>query len=111
MILKRNFEPTRRSSRQWINTSVDVFTPSTHVNCLGINLSDGGMCIFAIANLAVGSQIEVEFLLPRREERVRVPGTIKHRALYLYGIEFLSELDQSQHGSAEQGTATPSYQS
>jgi hypothetical protein len=100
MILKRNFNPIRRSSRQWLNTSVEVFTAAAHVNGLGINLSDGGMCIFAIANLPVGSQIEVEFMPPRRDGRVRVPGTVRHRALYLYGIEFLSEYGQQ---SAAQG--------
>jgi hypothetical protein len=105
MILKRNFNPIRRSSRQWINTSVEVLTAATHVKGLGVNLSDGGMCIFAIANLPVGSQIEVEFLPPRRDERVRVLGTIRHRALYLYGIEFLSECGQQEDPSA-QGTLT-----
>jgi len=104
MILKRNFNPTRRSSRQWLNTSVEVFTAATHVNGLGINLSDGGMCIFAIANLPVGSQIEVEFMPPRRDERVRVPGTVRHRALYLYGIEFLGEYGQQE--STAQGKLT-----
>jgi hypothetical protein len=96
MIFKRTFPITRRSHRQWINTSVQVFTPSTHMDALGINLSDGGMCFFSVANLRVGSPVDVEFKPPHSEQPVRVSGKIRHRALYLYGIEFLSEMEQSR---------------
>ena len=84
----------RRRKRQLLNTSVQVFTGSARVDALGINLSDAGMCLFAIAHLALGSQIEIEFLPPRCTERVRVYGTVRHRALYLYGIEFLQDADR-----------------
>jgi hypothetical protein len=63
MILRRNSKPDRRRRhRQLLNASVQVFTGSAHVDALGINLSDVGMCLFALANLALGSQIQVEFL-------------------------------------------------
>ena len=84
----------RRRTRQLLNTSVQVFTGPARVDALGINLSDAGMCLFAIANLALGSQIQIEFLPPRCTERVRVCGIVRHRALYLYGIEFLADADQ-----------------
>jgi hypothetical protein len=42
----------------------------------------------------LGAQIEVEFLPQRCTERVRIAGTVRHRALYLYGIEFLADSDQ-----------------
>ncbi len=107
MILKRTFKPDRRRrKRQWLNTSVQIFTGSSHVDALGINLSDVGMCLFAVANLPLGSQIQVEFLPPRRTERVRVCGTVRHRALYLYGIEFLPDSDQRQGNEAGVGTIT-----
>ena len=67
---------------------MQVFAGPTHLDGLGINLSDGGMCLFTIANLPVGTQLEVEFLSPRSDGPVRVTGTVRHRALYLYGIEF-----------------------
>jgi hypothetical protein len=96
MILKPTSEPNRRrQQRQLLNTTIQVFTSSAHVEALGINLSDVGMCLFAIANLPLGSRIQVEFLPPRGQERVRVSGTVRHRALYLYGIEFL--VDSTQH--------------
>lgn len=95
MIFKRSFKADRRRrKRQLLNTSVRVFTESAHVDALGINLSEVGVCLFAIVNLAVGSQIQVEFLPPRSSELVRVSGIVRHRALYLYGIEFLVGSEQ-----------------
>src|SRR5262249_32856255 len=91
MIFKRGFPVLRRSRRQWINTSVQVFTRHASMDALGVNLSDGGMCFFSVANLRVGSQVDVEFKPPHAEEPVRVTGKIRHRALYLYGIEFLPD--------------------
>lgn len=107
MILKRNFKSNRRRRlRQLLNTSVQVFTESAHVDALGINVSDVGMCLFTIANLPLGSQIQVEFLPPRCTELVRVSGIIRHRALYLYGIEFLPDSDQRAESSPDVSTIT-----
>src|SRR5260221_14684797 len=101
MILKRSFsQDRRRGKRQLLNTSVQVFTESAHMDALGINVSDVGMCVFTLANLPLGSQIQIEFLPPRCKQPVRVCGTVNHRALYLYGIEFLRDSDQrSEHPS------------
>ena len=94
MIFKRTFKPDRRRrKRQLLNTSVQVFTESADLEALGINVSDVGMCLFAMANLPVGSQIQVEFLRPRSTELVRISGIIRHRALYLYGVDFLLDSD------------------
>ena len=96
MILKRNYKQERRCRRRpLLNTSVQVFTGSVYVDAVGINFSDVGMCLFAITNLPLESQIQVELLPPGCKERVRVCGTVRHRAVYLYGIEFL--VDSSQH--------------
>ena len=105
MFFKRNFRhDRRRRQRQFLNTSVQIFTGSDQVDALGINLSDVGMCVFAIANLPVGSQVQVEFLPPRATERVRVSAIVRHRALYLYGIEFLVDSDQPESNLAEVDT-------
>ena len=107
MILKRRFKPDRRRrKRQLLNTSVQAFTESAQLDGLGINLSDVGMCLFTMANLQVGSQIQVEFLPPRSTELVRVSGIVRHRALYLYGIEFLVDSDQPRDSWADVGTIT-----
>lgn len=56
-----------------------------------INISDGGIYLFATANLSPGELIEVEFCPPDRGTVVRTWGTVRRRALYLYAIEFVSE--------------------
>jgi len=94
MILKRSPKPDRRRrQRQLLNTSVQVFTGSGRIDALGINLSSVGMGLFTLANLPLGSQIQVEFLPPGCKERVRMSGTVRYRALYLYGIEFQADAD------------------
>ena len=95
MLLKRNFRPVRRSSRQWVNTSVQVFAGPAHFDGLGVNLSDGGMCLFTIANLR----------LPKGAQPVRVSGKVRHRALYLYGVEFLGVADETRQRGIEQFVA------
>ena len=89
MLFRNQFSPARKSLRQWWNSSVDSFTASAHVKAIGLNISGGGMGLFAVTNLPVGAQIEVEFRSPASGLRTRIPGTVRHRALYLYGIEFL----------------------
>ena len=111
MIFRRSFKAERRyRRRQLLNTSVQVFRGPVQMDALGINLSDGGMCLFTIANLSLGSQVEIEFVPSRSEEVIRVPGIVRHRALYLYGIEFLGEPDQDPNAlvgaaAGEQGSS------
>jgi hypothetical protein len=52
----------------------------------------------------VGSQIQVELLPPRSTELVRVSGIVRHRALYLYGIEFLVDSDRRPGRFVDVGT-------
>jgi PilZ domain-containing protein len=88
------FRPERRRwRREWLRTPVQVFKESTQLDALGVTLSPGGMSLFTLSNLPVGSEVEVEFVPPRSHETVRRLGTIRSRALYLYGIEFLAESD------------------
>lgn len=90
MNLKRTFKPERRrQKRQLLNTSVRISTGSAQVDAVGINVSDVGMCLFTLADLPLGSPIQVEFLPPRYRQPVQLSATVRHRALYLYGIEFL----------------------
>jgi hypothetical protein len=101
MILKRAFKTDRRRwRRQWLNTSVRVFKESTQLDALGVTLSAGGMSLFTLSNLPVGTQVELQFLPPRSQEPVRIAGTVRSRALYLYGIEFLLEFDRRQGAAA-----------
>jgi hypothetical protein len=70
---------------------VDHSTDKTIVAARGVRLSEGGICLFAAANLPVGSHVKVEFKNPRTDESVRVRGKVRNRTVYLYGVEFLSD--------------------
>jgi hypothetical protein len=69
---------------------VDHSADNATVDGRGVRLSEGGICLFAAANLPVGSDIDVEFQNPRTDEPVRVRGKVRNRSVYLYGVEFLS---------------------
>ena len=110
MFLRRTFnQDRRRRKRQLLNTSVRVFTESGCVEGLGINISDVGMGLFTIANLPVDSQVQVELPIPGSSETTRVPGMVRYRALYLYGIEFeVGSDDSSESWADETGLALKS---
>jgi PilZ domain len=95
MFLKHFTPDRRRRKRQLLNTSVRVLADGRWIEALGINISDVGMGLFAVANLTIDSQLLIEFPARRGSERVRVQGIVRHRALYLYGIEFLADSDTS----------------
>src|SRR5947199_6694373 len=90
----------RRHGRQLLNTSVRVFTASGCLEGIGINVSGFGMCLFTMANLPIGSGIHVEFRPSWSTESRRISATVRHRAFYLYGIEF--EPDSVERGSGDQ---------
>ena len=97
MNLIRSFRSDRRRwRREWLRTSVQVFKESTQLDALGVTLSPGGMSLFTLSNLPLGSEVEVEFVPPRSHEMVRRSGTVRSRALYLYGIEFVADSDWYQ---------------
>lgn len=100
MFFRTQYSMARRWPRQWWNSSVEVFTTSAHVKALGMNISVGGMGLFAVANLHVGSAIEIEFQSPESGKRHRLRGIVRHRALYLYGIEFISKPQFAQARSS-----------
>jgi PilZ domain len=70
---------------------VDHSVEKTVVDGRGVRFSEGGICLFAAANLPVGSQVKVEFRTPYNDEPVRVRGKVRNRSVYLYGVEFLSD--------------------
>ena len=55
----------------------------------GSKMSEGGMCLFALANLAIGAQIDVELIDSNGDTPARVSGIVRNRVVYLYGVEFL----------------------
>lgn len=101
MFLFPSLRPERRRwRRQGLSTPVQVHTGSMQLDGRGIKLSEGGMCLFTLSHLDVGCEVQVEFVPPRAENRVRFSGTVRSRALYLYGIEFQN--DARQHSEQPQ---------
>jgi len=70
---------------------VDLSPDKTVVDGRGVRLSEGGICLFAAANLPLGSHVKVEYKNPGTDEPVQVRGKICNRSVYLYGVEFLPE--------------------
>ena len=85
----------RRGQRYWCNTSIRIFFGSSHVDGRGIRISESGMSLFVVADLRVGSRIELEFSSPAFGELVRLPACVRNRAVYLYGIEFTEAFAQT----------------
>lgn len=107
MFFKRDFkQERRRGRRQLLNTSVRVFAGSIHVEGVGINLSEVGMCLFTVTNFPVGTRLEVEFLASDGGDTIRASAVVRHRALYLYGLEFLQPLEQDSNGWLEAGQSS-----
>lgn len=73
------------------HSAADYPHEATVVDARGVHLSEGGLCLFAAANLPVGSRIKVEFKTPHTDEPVLVHGKVRNRSVYLYGVEFLTE--------------------
>lgn len=84
-----------RDKRRWrrypLGAPIRLVTASATIDGRGITLSEGGMCLFAVANIGIGSKIQVEFTDPRSRQLVRTDAAIRNRAVYLYGIEFLAK--------------------
>jgi hypothetical protein len=103
MFLKRHFgSDRRRRKRQLLNTSVRVLSETGPLDALGINISDVGMSLFTLAHLEVESLIQIELLMPQSTECVQIGGIIRHRALYLYGVEFVVDPDRDSEFSRPQ---------
>jgi len=86
---KHAYREKRRWRRSSLNAPVRILTPALVIDGFGIKVSEGGMYLFAAANLPIGDTVGVEFRTPNSERLVRAFGTIRSRAVYLYGLEFV----------------------
>lgn len=86
---------TRRWWRYEVNVPIRVIVrtvmKTTIVSGRAFTLSDGGMGMFAGAELNLGDEMAVEFTPPYSSPPIRVQGKICNRAGYNYGVEFLTE--------------------
>jgi len=90
---KRRWE--RRPVDMPIRVVADDMTGTAVIPGRGTKMSAGGICLFALANLAIGAQVDVELIDSHRGTPVRVSGIVRNRSVYLYGVEFL--IDQPEN--------------
>ena len=89
----------RRSQRRWVSVPVVVRQAGLRIDGFSINVGAGGMYLFAAAAFEVGTEIEVEFRLQDYKDLIREFGTVRRRAVYVYGIEFLPEAAAAGRGA------------
>jgi PilZ domain len=102
-------QPDQTSSRRWQRYKVNV--PIRVIVCRamrasifdgrGTSLSEGGMALFAGAELRPGEQVAVEFTPPFSAPPIRVDAKICNRTGYHYGVEFLA-VDNAQRENVAQ---------
>ena len=94
----------RRWRRYNVNVPIRVIVQramkSTIVQGRGSALSEGGMAIFAGAELKPGEHIAVEFTPPYSAPPIRVEARVCNRTGYDYGVEFLNSEPEQREGVA-----------
>ena len=101
--------PDQTSSRRWqrykVNVPIRVIVYRAQKASIfdgrGTSLSEGGMALFAGAELRPGDQVAVEFTPPFSSPPIRVDAKICNRTGYHYGVEFLA-VDNAQRQSVDQ---------
>ncbi len=91
-------QPGYATMRRWPRYRIDVPVrvlihrpeKTLIVTGRGMELNQGGMCIFAGLELRVGQRVEIEFTPPYNGQPLRARGTIRNRDGYKYGVEFLA---------------------
>ena len=93
-------EAVRSLKRLRLNVPVCLVIPHPYrvqlVDARVRDISEHGAAIFAGVELAVDSEIQIEFT-PPREGPLRVGAVIRNRRNYVYGVEFLPRNGHEQH--------------
>ncbi len=100
-----DFRPLRRWERHRVNVLIRVIVSralkASIFDGRGTSLSEGGMALFAGAELRPGDRVAVEFTPPFSSPPIRVDAKICNRSGYHYGVEFLT-IDHAQRQSVAQ---------
>lgn len=93
---------TRRWWRYKVNVPIRVILhdvmKTTIVQGRAFSLSNGGMGMFAGAELNLGDEMYIEFTPPYSLPPLRVEARIRNRAGYNYGIEFMTANNKQKEG-------------
>ncbi|MGH9503460.1 MAG: PilZ domain-containing protein [Terriglobales bacterium] len=94
-----DYATIRRWQRHKVNVPIRVIVSralkASIFDGRGTSLSEGGMALFAGAELRTGDQVIIEFTPPFSSASIRVDAAIRNRTGYHYGVEFLA-VDHAQ---------------
>ena len=91
--------PTFRELRRWprlkIRVPVTVIlrksNKTVYVDGRGTDLNQGGIAVFAGAELAIGEEVEISFTPPYRGDPLVARTFVRNRRGYIYGMEFIQD--------------------
>ena len=85
----------RRWPRLKIRVPVTVIVKkpnkTVYIDGRGTDLNEGGIAVFAGAELGIGEEVEISFTPPYRGEPLIARTIIRNRRGYTYGMEFVKE--------------------
>ncbi|HJX01017.1 MAG TPA: PilZ domain-containing protein [Terriglobales bacterium] len=90
----------RRSQRFKVNFPIKLFAVLGQRRCVlqgqSHDLSEQGMAIYIPADLEVGAMVQIEFMVPRSNQRLGVTGIVRDSSGFRCGVEFqnLTPTDQ-----------------
>lgn len=91
---ENNYAIKRRGDRQKVDFRVQVQyfnkgnAESAHGR--GSDLSEGGMAVYAAAEIEEGQHIKVEFTLPYPRRQFTIEAVVRNKQGYRYGLEFVA---------------------
>jgi len=101
----QNHTHSRRWPRYKVNVPIRVIIQNamkaTIIDGRGTSLSEGGMAMFAGAELKPGDQVAVEFTPPYSAPPIRVEAKVCNREGYNYGVEFLTDNSTQKQDAAQ----------
>lgn len=90
-----SFRELRRWPRLKIRVPVTVIlrksNKTVYIDGRGHDLNQGGIAVFAGAELAIGEEVEISFTPPYRGDPLVARTIIRNRRGYIYGMEFVQE--------------------
>lgn len=93
-----------RSARRWERHAVTIPVAVTSLvdgqrskfNAQATDVSKGGLSLFTTREIAIGSSLQVDFVLPYSSTPLALRSVVRTRSGFNYGIEFLSPTPEQQ---------------
>jgi len=82
----------RRWQRLHTNLPVRIFVRAPDcvriVDGHGTELNEGGVAVYAGAEIEIGERVDVELTMPDSEPPLRFTAVVRNRTGYVYGLQF-----------------------